>query len=346
MKAVVFERHGGPEVLEYRDVAEPQLGPGDVLLRTKAIGLNYNDVWARVGLPGMEFEFPHISGSDCSAVVEAVGDAVTNVEVGDEVVVNHSWACGNCLSCQSGNPFECPGFKIWGFDGEAMEGAQAELARVPARAVLPKPSNISFEQAASLGIALGTAWRMLVVRAKIKPDDYVLIWGAAGGLGTMAIQICRLFKAHPIAVASTDEKLKLCEELGAEHLINHKTQRVLREVGRITKRRGVDVVFEHTGEKTWETGCLALRWGGSIVTCGATTGYKAKLDIRFLWMKQLNYLGSHSCTTPEFAEALKFVGAGLIKPVVTEVLPLTEIVRGHELVENGISQGKLVLVPS
>jgi alcohol dehydrogenase len=293
----------------------------------------------------MEFPFPHISGTDASGVVEAVGSAVRRTRVGDEVLVNGSFGCGECHRCSEGNPFDCPDFHIWGFDTGPMDGAQAEYARVPARCLIPKPANLSFEEAGSMCVTYGTAWRMLAVRAKIKPGDFVLIWGAAGGLGSMAIQICRLFQAHPIAVVSSDDKRAFCESIGAEYVINRKTQRILREVGRITAKRGVDVVFEHTGADTWETGCLALRWGGTVVTCGATSGYKAPLDIRFLWTKQLNYLGSHCCTVSEYAEALRFVGSGAIKPVVTEVMPLAEIARAHTLLEQGGVCGKIVLTP-
>lgn len=345
MKAVVFDRHGGPEVLEYKEVPVPEIGPNDVLLRVKALGFNYNDVWARVGVPGMDFPFPHICGTDASGIIEKVGAGVTRFRPGDEVAVNGSFGCGECFACLGGNPFDCPDFKIWGFQTGPLDGAQAEFAKVPARCLVPKPANLNFVEAASFCVALGTVWRMLVVRAKVKYDDYVLIWGASGGVGSMAIQVCRLLGAHPIAVAGSDEKLKFCKDLGAEYVINRKTQRVLREVMKITNKRGVDVVFEHTGQDTWETGCLALRWGGTIVTCGATSGYKAPLDIRFLWMKQQNYLGSHCCTVSEFAESLKYVERGLIKPVVNEVMPLTEIKKAHEALEKSEVTGKIVLVP-
>jgi len=356
MKAVVFQRHGGVEVLEHRsDVPVPEVGPGEALLRVRATAMNHNDIWARTGLPGMDFMLPHISGSDAAGVVEAVGDEVIGVRPGDEVIVHGFYACGKCPDCLDGVPFACSAnpdanetltnFKVWGFHTGPLQGGQAEYAVLPARCLLPKPANLSFEEAASLGLVLGTVWRMLVVRARIKPGDFVLIWGAAGGLGSMAIQVCTLFRAHPIAVVSSDEKGRFCRQLGAEHVINRRSQRVLREVGKITGRRGVDVVFEHTGAETWETSCHALKWAGTIVTCGATSGFRANLDIRYLWNKQQNYLGSHCCTRGELAEALKFVENGLIRPAVGKILPLSEIAKAHEMFERREVMGKIVLVP-
>jgi NADPH:quinone reductase-like Zn-dependent oxidoreductase len=195
-------------------------------------------------------------------------------------------------------------------------------------------------------MVLATAWRMLVSRAEIKPGDFVLVWGATGGLGCMAIQICKLFNARAIAIAGSNEKLKLAEELGAEFVINRSEQRVLREISKITNRRGVDVVFEHVGDSSWETSVYALKWGGgTIVTCGATTGFKATTDLRFLWMKQQKHLGSHCASALELKDAMQFVYNGTIKPVVMEVLPLKDVAKSHEMIEKGDVMGKIVLVP-
>jgi NADPH:quinone reductase-like Zn-dependent oxidoreductase len=345
VKAIVFDQHGGTEVLGQRDIPIPTISPNDALVRIRAIGVNYNDVWARRGLPGMDFIFPHISGSDAAGVVEAVGSEVKTVHVGDEVVVNGSFACGSCTSCGAGEPFNCAQYRIWGFETGPQQGAQAEYASVPARNLVPRPPNLSWEEAASMPLCLVTAWRMLTVRARIKPGDFVLIWGAAGGLGVMAIQICNVFGARAIAVASGDAKLEFCKQLGAEFQIDRRTQRVVREVQRITGRRGVDVVFEHVGAATWETSSLSLAWGGTIVTCGATTGFKAPLDLRFLWNKQQSYLGSHYGTAAELSDALQFVQRGLIRPVVMTTLPLEDVAQSHELLERDAAVGKIVLVP-
>lgn len=345
MKAIVFENHGGLEAIQYKDVPEPVIKPSEALIRIKATALNYNDIWARQGLPGMEFILPHTPGSDAAGVVEAVGSEVNNVKVGDEVVVNASFSCGNCYYCVNGEPMFCENFKIWGFQTGPLRGGEAEYAAVPARNLVLKPRNLTWEEAGSIPMVLVTSWRMLVTRSRIRPGDFVLIWGAAGGIGVMAVQICKLFHARAIAVAGSDEKLELLHRLGADFVINRNKQRVLREVRKITDRRGVDIVFEHVGAATWETSIHALKWGGTIVTCGATTGFKATTDIRFLWNKQQNYIGSHSGTKAELEEAMQFVEAGLIRPVVKDVFPLSETARGHQILESGEVMGKVVLVP-
>lgn len=345
MKAVVFEKHGEVEVLQYKDVNMPEISPDEVLLRIHATAMNYNDVWAREGLPGMDFIFPHISGTDASGVVEEVGSAVKNVHVGDEVVVSGLFSCRACPECIRGDPVFCPTFEIWGFQTGPFAGGQAEYAGIPAANILPKPEHLSWEEAASMPMVLATTWRMLVNRAGIKPGDFVLVWGATGGIGSMAIQVCNVFNAKAIAVVGSDEKMALAHDLGAEFVINRKRQRVLREILDITGRQGVDIVFEHVGKDTWETSIYALKWGGAIVICGATTGFKATTDLRFLWNKQLRLLGSHCGSTAELSDAMQFVHNGMIKPVVMDIFPLKDIAKGHEILKKGDVTGKIVLVP-
>jgi NADPH:quinone reductase-like Zn-dependent oxidoreductase len=345
MKAIVFDRHGDVDVLKYKDVPVPEISAHEVLIRIKATAMNHNDLWARKGLPGMDFAFPHISGSDASGIVEAVGKEVSRVHVGDEVVVNGALSCGRCPECLGGDPVLCPDFKIWGFQTGPLEGGQAEYGRVPEANVMRKPEHLTWEEASTLPLVLVTAWRMLVTRAQIKPGDFVLIWGGTGGLGCVAIQICKLFNAHPIVVVSSEEKVRFAQELGAEYAINRKKSRILREVTKITNRRGVDVVFEHVGTATWETSVHALKWGGTIVICGATSGFKVTTDLRFLWFKQQKHLGCHYGCSAEMDQAMTFVRQGLIKPVVAEVFPLQHISDGHRLMEAGELMGKIVLLP-
>lgn len=346
MKAVMFEKHGGIEVLQYRDdLPIPTISSREVLLRIKAAAMNYNDIWARQGLPGMDFILPHISGTDGAGIVEAVGSEVKNLKVGDEVVVNGAFSCGDCAECVRGIPMFCPEFRIWGFETGPNQGAEAEYAAVPARNCILKPPNTTFEEIAAITNVLATVWRMLVTRARMQAGDTVLIWGATGGIGSAAIQLCRVFGAKSIAIVSSAHKAKVAEELGADYVINRHEQRVTREVMNITKKRGVDIVFEHSGAATWEISTYCLRWGGTIVTCGATTGFKAPLDIRFLWTKQQNYLGSHFASTSEAIDALRFVESGQIKAVIGEVIPLKDVPRGHQLLEKGDVVGKIVVIP-
>jgi NADPH:quinone reductase-like Zn-dependent oxidoreductase len=345
MKAVVFEEHGGIDVLQYKDIPEPKAGPNDVVIKVRAAACNYNDIWARRGMPGMRVILPHISGSDVAGEVTEVGSEVANVQAGEEVIVHPSISCRTCEACARGEDMFCRQFRIYGFQTGPLDGGHSEYAKVPVYNVIPKPKDLSFEEAASLPLVLLTTWRMLVTRARVRPGDFVLIWGAAGGLGTMAIQICKLHHAHPIAVAKSDEKLEKARELGAEYLINRSSQDVMEEVRKITSRRGVDIVFEHVGEATWETSVQALRWGGTIVICGATTGFEGKTDFRFLWNKQLNFLGSHMGNKGGLLEPIRFVESGDIKPVVSEVMSLQDVGKAQTRMEEGESIGKIVLVP-
>lgn len=345
MKAMIFDQHGGPEVLQYKETAEPKIGPSEVLVKVKASACNFNDIWARRGLPGMEIILPHISGSDCSGVIAEIGALVRTVKVGDEVVVHCGISCRECAHCTRGEEFFCRDFKIWGFQTGPLDGAHAAYCKVPAANIHPKPPRLSYEEAATVPLVLVTVWRMLVTRARIKPGDFVLVWGAAGGLGIMAIQVCKLFNARAIAVASDDDKLRLCGELGAEFVLNRKRDDIFKRVRQITAGNRADVVFEHTGADTWPISMQCLKWGGTIVTCGATSGYEAQLDIRLLWNKQQNYLGSHLGNKGEFMEAMRFIESGQIKPVVGEVLPLRELGRAQEMMERNAVVGKIALIP-
>jgi NADPH:quinone reductase-like Zn-dependent oxidoreductase len=352
MKAVVFEEHGGPEVLSYIEIPDPEPKPYEVLIEVKAAGANFNDIWARRGMPGMKVIFPHVSGSDVSGVVAALGSEVSGVgfgssplQVGDEVVVHPGLSCRTCDFCVTGQEFFCRQFRIWGFQSGPNDGGHSEFVTLPAVNVLPKPANLSFEEAASMPLVLETAWRMLVTRAKIQPGEHVLIWGGVGGLGTMAIQICRMFGANPIPVVGGAEKVAKAEQLGAVNVIDRKSQDVVAEVKAITAKAGVDVVFEHSGEETWPTSMAALRWGGRIVVCGASTGFAAVTDLRFLWNKQQNLLGSHLSNKAELSAALKAVEAGSIKPVIDQVMSLSEVGKGQQLMEDLKVQGKVVYVP-
>src|SRR3990172_1264203 len=314
IKAVVFHEHGDVNVLRYEDAPDPKLGPKDVLVRVRASGTNYNDVWARRGLAGVKFDLPHISGSDVSGQVVEVGSAVTMANVGDAVVSHPSLSCRVCEACTSGREYFCRQFKIWGFQTGPYDGGYAELARLPEANVLPKPANLSWEEAASMPLVLLTAWHMLDTRAQLKPGEDVLFWGASSGIGVIGIQVAKLFGARAVAVAGGDAK-------------------------------GVEVVFEHTGAQTWERSIASMGWGGRLVICGNTTGYEAKIDLRFLFNKQLNLLGSHQGSKAELVRGMREVAAGRIKPVVDSVLRLEEAKKAHVKIEAGDHFGKIVLVP-
>jgi len=342
MKAIVFSQHGGPEVLQYKDVSEPTISATEVLVRVRAVALNHLDLWVRQGIPGVAIPLPHISGSDVAGEVAEAGELVTRVKVGQNVVLAPGVTCGVCAACVAGLDNRCRKFTNLGY---MIDGGCAEFVRVPEVNCFPWPGELSFEEAAAVPLVFQTAWHMLVTRAELQPAEEVLVLGAGSGVGSAAIQIAKFFGARVIATAGTEEKLGKARELGADETINHSKQDILDEVRRLTGRRGVDVVFEHVGTATWDKSIASLAPSGRLVTCGATTGYDAKIDLRFLFARQLSVLGSYMGTKAELYTVLQLISQEKLKPIVDRVLPLSECARAHELLEQREQFGKLVLTP-
>jgi len=340
MKAIVFEQHGSPDVLKYMDVPQPTIKPNEALVRVKACALNHLDLWVRQGLPGVSFPLPHIPGSDVAGEIAQIGSDVTTVKVGQKVVLAPGVSCGKCPACVSGLDNRCRQFTNLGY---MIDGGCAEFVRVPEVNCLPYPENLSFEEAAAVPLVFQTAWHMLVGRAQLQPGEDVLILGASSGVGSAAIQIAKVFGARVITTAGTDEKLQKAKQLGADHGINHKSQKIREEVRRITYKRGVDVVFEHVGTATWDESIASLAPIGRLVTCGATTGFDAKIDLRFLFSRQISLLGSYMGTKSELHTVLKLVAAGRLKPIVDRVFPLAEAAAAHAYLESSSQFGKVVL---
>jgi NADPH:quinone reductase-like Zn-dependent oxidoreductase len=340
MKAILFHKHGGPEVLQYTDAPEPVPGPRDVLVRVRACALNRLDLWVRQGLPGVPIPLPHIPGSDVAGEVAQVGRDVTRIKPGEKVVLAPGVSCGRCVACLSGRDNLCREFTNLGY---MIDGGCAEYVRCPEVNCMPYPQNLSFEHAAAVPLVFQTAWHMLVGRARLQPGEDVLVLGAGSGVGSAAVQIAKFLGARVIATAGSDEKLAKARELGADETINHRTQKIRDEVRRITGKRGVDVVFEHVGTATWDESLASLAAGGRLVTCGATTGYDAKLDLRFLFSRQLSLLGSYMGEKGELYTLLKLVAAGRLKPVVDRTFPLSACAEAHAYLEAGKQFGKVVL---
>jgi len=340
MKAIVFTAHGGPEVLKYTDAPEPVVRPNEVLVRVKACALNHLDLWVRRGIPGVPFPLPHILGSDISGEIAQIGADVSTVRVGQKVVLAPGVSCGKCAFCVAGQDNRCRQFTNLGY---MIDGGCAEFARAPEVNCLPYPENLTFEEAASIPLVFQTAWHMLLSRAELQPGEDVLVLGAGSGVGSAAIQIAKFFGARVIATASSDDKLQKAKQLGADHLINHKSQKIRDEVRRITSKRGVDVVFEHVGAATWDDSLASLAAGGRLVTCGATTGYDAKVDLRFLFSRQLSLLGSYMGTKSELHSVMRLVASGRFKPIVDRVFPLAEAAAAHTYLESSSQFGKVVL---
>jgi NADPH:quinone reductase-like Zn-dependent oxidoreductase len=342
MKAVVFNQHGGPEVLEYTDAPDPAIKANEVLVEVKACALNHLDVWARGGLPGIEIPFPHILGNDVAGVVREAGELVTWVQPGDEVMLQPGVSCGQCVECLSGRDNLCRDFDMLGY---RRDGGYAQLVAAPGVNVIPKPEDLSWAEAAALPLVTLTAWHMLVTRANVQPGEDVLVHAAGSGVGSIGIQVAKLRGARVIATASSDDKLTKAKELGADEVVNYSRDDWPKEVKRLTNRRGVDVVFEHTGAATWPGSIASLKPNGRVVTCGATSGFAAQTDLRQVFYRHLTILGSFMGSKSELLEAMKFVESGKIRAVVDQELPLAEARRAHELMEDRAQFGKLVLVP-
>jgi NADPH:quinone reductase-like Zn-dependent oxidoreductase len=340
MKAAIFRQHGGPEVLEYTDVPEPVLRANEVLVEVKACALNHLDIFVRNGLPGIEIPLPHILGSDISGVVREVGELVTWVKPGDEVMVQPGVSCGHCEACLSGQDNLCREYDMVGY---RRDGGYAELVSVPGVNIIPKPVELGWEEAAALPLVTVTAWHMLVTRANVQPGEDVLVHAAGSGVGSIAIQIAKMRGARVITTASSADKLAKARELGADETIDYTRDDWSREVRRLTGRKGVDVVVEHTGAATWPGSISALKNNGRLVTCGATSGFDARTDLRQVFYRHLTLLGSFMGSKGELLEAMKFVAAGKIRAVVDRVLPLSEARQAHEVIEDRAQFGKVVI---
>ena len=342
MKAAIFKQHGGPEVLEYAEVPDPQIRANEALVEVRGCALNHLDIFVRRGMPGIEIPLPHILGCDVSGVVREVGELVTWVKPGDEVMVQPGVSCGHCEACLNGEDNLCREYDMIGY---RRDGGYAELVAVPGVNLIPKPPQLSWEEAAALPLVTVTAWHMLVTRANVQPGENVLVHAAGSGVGSVAIQIAKLRGARVLTTASSDEKLAKARELGADVTINYTQDDWPKEVRRLTDRKGVDVVVEHTGAATWPGSISSLKNNGRLVTCGATSGFDARTDLRQVFYRHLTLLGSFMGSKAELLEAMKFVREGKIHGVVDRVLPLSEARQAHELIEDRAQFGKIVLKP-
>ncbi len=325
MKAMVIKAQGGLENLVYDDWPDPVPGPKDVIVRVRACGLNHLDIFVRKGMPGLPVPMPFISGGDIAGEISELGSEVRGWKTGDRVVVQPSTAEGMM--------------------GEEIQGGMAEYARVPEDNLVRIPDGVGFEAAAALPVAYGTALRMIVTRGRVQAGETVLILGASGGVGTAAVQIAKMIGAEVIAAAGAEDKLQKLRELGADHLINYKTQDFSKEAWRISGKKGVDVVVNYTGGDTWVPSLKTLKTHGRALTCGATAGYDPKEDLRYIWVRELEILGCNGWTKEDIATLLEYVGSGRIKPVISHVLPLSQGREAEWLLEQRAVFGKVLLVP-
>lgn len=342
MKAAYFEKHGDLDEITIGDLEAPRIRANEVLVETRYAALNHLDYFVTKGWPGLNLTLPHVLGSDGAGLVKEVGSLVTRVKVGDRVTFNPGLSCGKCHSCLSGEQNLCKEFSIM---GEHQRGTYAEYFKVPEINVLKIPDGFPIEEAAAAPLTFLTAWRMLATRARVKQGDTVFIHGAGGGVSTAAIQIAKVFGATVITSTSTAEKVEKAKELGADHVINYKempdySKHVFKN---LTGKKGVDIVVDSVGSATFPTSVRMLKPDGKLVTCGATTGPKCELDIRHVFWRQLQIIGSTMSNQGEFRDVMALVFAGKLKPVTDRVFPLEKVKDAEKHLVSANQFGKVLL---
>jgi len=343
MKALYFDEHGGPEVMQYGDMPDPSPGPGDVRVRVKAVALNHLDLWVRRGGPAFDrLPKPHIGGCDVSGVVDTYGEGASGPAVGARVAIDPGLTTKDDEWTRRGEDSLSPGYTIL---GEHSTGGAAEYLVVPTRNLLLLPDHVSHEAAAAASLVALTAWRMLVHRARLKAGETVAIVGAGGGVNSITIQIAKHLGATVFAITSGEEKMQKAQVLGADHVINYKTENWSKAVFVGTGKRGADVVVDNVGQATWPDSIRALARGGRLVTVGNTSGHEAVVDVRYVWAKQISIIGSTMGSHQDYRDVMQLVFDGHIQPVIDRVMPLSQGRAAHEALERGEQFGKVVLVP-
>jgi alcohol dehydrogenase len=346
MKAAVFREYNKDptKVVKLEDIDMPKLKPDEVMIKVESASYNYNDLWAIWGDP-LKVPIPHISGSDVAGTIVEAGEDVTKFKVGDRVVSHSNISCRVCNMCTSGREYDCNDRLVWGFQTGPLWGGFAQYTHLPEVNVVKIPDNISFDDAAAISMVGMTAWHMLVGRAKIKPGQTVLIMGGTSGVGMAGIQIAKLYNCTVIATAGNGEKMDKCLEIGADYVVNHREADWHKKVKEITKKQGVDVIFEHIGKAAFAQEVALLKMAGTLVATGATTGYDSTIDLRYLFFKGTNLLGSTQGTKAELEDVIYWTGKGKIKPIIHTILPFSDMVTGHIMMANAEQIGKILTTP-
>lgn len=341
MKAVRLHQPGSAEQYVYEDAPDPIAAPGEALIRVRAVALNHLEAWA-AKMPGAAYAQPRILGSDVAGVVEALGEGVRSVTVGDEVMLHPGVSCGVCEACLGGTDNVCPRYHLL---GQGRDGGMAEQVTVPAANVFAKPASLSFEDAASIPLVFTTALHMILTRAHLQYGETVLVNAAGSGVGVAAIQIAKLHGARVIASAGSDAKLAKARELGADDVINYSTQDLAEAARALTGGRGVDMVVENVGTEIMEKSIRALARNGRVVTCGATAGQDATVNVTRFFLAQQTLYGSFMGTKAELLHAMPRFAEGRLRAVVDAVFPLRDAARAVERMLHREQFGKIVLVP-
>ncbi len=356
MRALVYDEYTTNDdfskILKIKNLPNPEPRSDEVVFKVISAGLNYDDIWGMRGKP-LAIPLPHISGTDAAGVVTSVGEDVKNIKVGDRVVSHGNMSCRVCKACTDGREFDCKKRTIWGFETGPLWGGYCEFTHLPEVNVLKIPDNVSYDEAAAASMTLLTSWHMLVGRAKIQPGQLVLIMGGSSGIGTFGIQIAKLFGCTVIATASPD-KLDKCLELGADFAVDHRKDDWHKEVRAISKELakkkgeapGIDLSFDHIGETHWNKQLQLLKYGATLVSCGATTGYNAQTDLRHVFFKGTNILGSTQGTKAELDQALYWMGQGKIKAAIDSTYTFEQAAEAHTKMLTGKGMfGKILMKP-
>jgi NADPH:quinone reductase-like Zn-dependent oxidoreductase len=340
MRAAFIREHGSLDAIQYGEFPDPVPGPGQVRVRLRAAALNHLDIFVRNGMPGIPVPLPHVMGSDGAGVVDSLGQGVTRVREGDEVVLNPGIHCGVCEFCLRGEHSLCIDFLLV---GEHLPGTFAEYVVLPAGNAYLKPKGLTFEEGAAFPLTFLTAWRMLVTKAGARPGESLLILGIGGGVSLAALAIAKLLGLSVGVTSGSTEKLDRAKELGADFTIDHSAVDFARETRRITGKRGVDIVLDSVGKATWKRSIASLARGGRLVTCGATTGPDPETDIARIFWNQLTVYGSTMGNHGEFADLLRIFHDGRLRPIVDSVFPLAQTREAVRRLEEKKQFGKIVL---
>ncbi|GAB4399635.1 MAG: zinc-binding dehydrogenase [Anaerolineales bacterium] len=340
MKAILFDQHGGAEVLRYADFETPRPAPGEVLVRLRAASLNRLDLWVRAGWPGIKLQYPHIPGADGAGEVAELGEGVSGWQIGERVAIDSNLGCGECAECLRGNDNRCA---RWQLLGETRRGTYAEFVAVPARQLFRLPPGFDFHLAAAAGLVFLTAWHSLTRRAALSAGETVVVVGASGGVNTASIQIAKHLGARVIVIGSDEEKLSLAKSLGADELINRQeTPEWHKAVFALTEKRGAEVIVDNVGA-TYPLSLRAAAKGGRIVTVGNTGGPLVEIDNRFVFSKHLSLLGSTMGSLADYREVMRLVTEGHLRPALDRSFPLSEARAAQERLARGEQLGKITL---
>lgn len=328
--------------VKINDIAPPPPpGEGEVQLKISVVALNHIDVWGWRGMAFAKRKLPMVVGAEASGVVSAIGPGVSNLRTGDLVSIYGAPTCGRCRPCREGRDNHCEHPK--GVHGFHLDGYAREYANMPARNCIPAPEGCSDIGAALAPVTFGTCEHMLFDNAKLESGETVLVHAGGSGIGSAAIQLAKKIGCTVITTVGSDDKIERCKELGADHVINYRTDRFEGAVRKITKKRGVDVVFEHVGKDTWAGSMLCLRRGGRLVTCGSTSGVSAETNLMMLFQQQLRLIGSFGCNMRNIADAMEKMAKGYVHPVVDTQIEFGDIATALQRMESRQVFGKIIM---